>query len=65
MIDEEFVKKFPRLDVVALIRGESRLNPEIMYEQERNFDAGFMPEPEGLEVKCVEWIDGKKYVVCK
>ncbi len=64
MTDKEFVKKFPRLDVVALIRGES-LPHQFVPEQERNFDAGFMPEATGYEVKCVEWIDGKKYVVYK
>ena len=66
MTDEElFKKKFPLLDVVALVRGESRAGHEVMYEQELNFDAGIIPEPEGLEIKCVEWIDGKKYVVYK
>ena len=66
MTDEElFKKKFPLLDVVALVRGESRLGHEVMYEQELNFDAGLIPEHRTQEIKCVEWIDGKKYMVYK
>jgi len=49
-------------DIVEMVRnGPSFHTP--MYEQERNFDAGFTPSLEEWNNVSVEWIDGKKYNV--
>jgi len=49
-------------DIVEMVRnGPSFHTP--MYEQERNFDAGYTPSREEWKNVKVEWIDGKKYNV--
>ena len=49
-------------DIVEIVRnGPSFHTP--MYEQERNFDAGFTPTRHEWKTVKVEWIDGKKYNV--
>ena len=65
MTDEEFEKKFPNLDIIALLHNDGRLDHEYVPEHERNFDNGTMPSRHSYEVKCLEWIDGKQYVVYK
>jgi hypothetical protein len=49
-------------DIVEMVRnGPSFHTP--MYEQERNFDAGYTPSRHEWNNVSVEWIDGKKYNV--
>ena len=49
-------------DIVEMIRNGPTFHTP-MYEQERNFDAGFTPSREEWKNVSVEWIDGKKYNV--
>ena len=49
-------------DIVEMVRNGPSFHT-LMYEQERNFDAGFTPSREEWKNVKVEWIDGKKYNV--
>ena len=49
-------------DIVEMIRNGPTFHTP-MYEQERNFDAGYTPSREEWKNVSVEWIDGKKYNV--
>ena len=49
-------------DIVEMIRNGPTFHTP-MYEQERNFDAGYTPPREEWKNVSVVWIDGKKYNV--
>jgi len=41
----------------------ANVGPKAVYEQEKNFDAGYSPSPTTHKFIREEWIDGKKYRV--
>ena len=49
-------------DIVEIVRNGRPFHTP-MYEQERNFDAGYTPARHVWKIVKEEWIDGKRYNV--